>query len=548
MSILTPATEPKRPIGVVRFLFPFVVVGIAAAIVLTAGTAWGADMHPSSRSMVQTLTVVIAAALLFLWALRMPGWRKRYVWLTALVAVGLAAAFFKIPSMNGDFRPILVVRDWVKDTFLGGSADTLLERHREAQGRASGPADLTEKPGDWPAYRGPNRDGIVTGPKLARDWSVNPPKEIWRQPVGGGYAAFSIANGFLVTIEQRRDREVVVCYEAATGKEAWSTGWKTRFSETAGGDGPRATPTIAGGDVFAYGANGRLVCLDGKDGKEKWAVDTLEGNSNARWAMSGSPLVFDNVVVVNPGAQTESARGRALRAYDRATGNEVWAAGNYPAGYCSPQLATLGGKRQILVFDGHGIAGHDSEGGAQLWRMPWKTGFDINVAQPVVLGDDTLIIGSGYEHGGARIRVTNKDGVWAVAEVWKSKRNSMEYKFTSPVRRKDANGDYVYGLSEGVLECVDVKNGRPAWKDDYGNNQKDSFRHGQILLCDDLIVVLSEKGDLVLVEASPESFRELGRIKALTKGNKTWNNPAMAHGRVYLRNEEEMVCYDLTAK
>ena len=196
---------------------------------------------------------------------------------------------------------------------------------------------------------------------------------MWRQPVGGGWAAFSVANGFLVTIEQRRDQEVVACYEASSGKEVWTAGWDARFSEAMGGDGPRATPTIAGGDVFAFGANGRLVCLDGKDGHEKWAVDTLADNANVQWAQSGSPLVVDNLVIVNPGAQAEGARGKAVRAFDRTTGNEVWAAGNHPTGYCSPHLATLGGKRQVLIFDSAGLAGHDLANGAELWRFPYAT-------------------------------------------------------------------------------------------------------------------------------------------------------------------------------
>jgi outer membrane protein assembly factor BamB len=548
MSTDLPPTSAKRPVGVVRILFPAFVIGLAAAVLLIAWRWPGTEVDSSTISMVKSLTVIVAGVLLFLWALRMPGWRKRYVWLVVLGGIGLSMAFVRFHSMWGKFLPIFVARDWVQDAFLGGSPDTVLERHRQAQGRADGGADLTVKPGDWPGYRGANRDGVATGTPIARDWSTNPPKEVWRQPVGGGYSGFSYSNGFLVTMEQRRDREVVVCYEAGTGKEVWTTGWNSRFSDSQGGDGPRATPTIAHGDVFAYGATGRLVCLAGTDGKEKWAENTLDGNQALRWGMSASPLVVDDLVIVNVGAQTEAAKGRALRAYDRTTGKEVWAAGNYRAGYSSPQLATLGGKRQILLFDAHGIAGHDPDGGAQLWRMAWPTNFEVNAAQPVVIGDDTLVIGSGYDQGGARIRVTNTGTSWTVAEVWRSKHSEMRYKFASPVRRKDATGDYVYGLNDGVLECVDTKTGRVKWKDDYGNSQRDSFRHGQILLCDDLIVALTETGDLALVEATPEAFRELGRIKALNRGTKTWNNPAIAHGRIYIRNDQEMACYDLSGK
>lgn len=536
---------PRQPVGTFRLLFPALVVVLAAAVFLFAPSL-GTETDSSNISLIKMAAVVIGGVLLLFWALRMPGWRKRNVWLAFLVVVGLALVFFKPVSMNGQFLPIFVARNWVQDTFLGGSPDTLLEQHRQAQGKSAGPASLIEKPGDWPAYRGVERDGIATGPKLARDWKVNPPKEIWRQPVGGGYAAFSIANGFLVTIEQRRDREVVACYEAATGKEVWTTGWDTRFTENLGGDGPRATPTIANGDVFALGAKGRLVCLDGADGNEKWAVETLADNANVQWAQSGSPLVVDDFVIVNPGAQTDAAKKRAVRAFDRKSGKEIWATGDHKTGYCSPQIATLGGKKQILIFDYDSLAGHDVATGNELWRFSWPTYMGINVAQPMVLDDSSIVIASGYSTGGVSLKVTEAGGKWNVAEVWRTKNTVMRYKFASGVRQKHGDGDYAYGLNDGILECVDLKTGKATWKDDRRAKVGEAFGHGQILLASDLIVALTEYGELVLVEANPTAFKELGRIQALTKGPKTWNNPAMANGRIYIRNEEQMACFDLT--
>jgi outer membrane protein assembly factor BamB len=544
----TPAPEPRRPVGILRILFPIVVLGLGVALWVAAHTWPDGDLDSSNRSMVKMVTGLVVGALLLLWALRMPNWRKRYVWLVFLGAVGLVFTIAKPQSMNGSFFPIFVTRDWVKDTFLGGSPDTLLEEHRKAQGKAEGTADLTAKPGDFPAYRGENRDGVVTGPAISRDWSKTRPKELWRQPVGGGYAAFSVANGFLVTIEQRRDSEVVACYEAATGKEVWTTGWPTRFEESLGGPGPRATPTIAGGDVFALGATGRLACLDGTNGREKWAAETLANNANVQWAQSGSPLVVDNLVIVNPGAQTDAARGRAVRAYDRATGKEVWAAGTHKTGYGSPHLATLAGKRQVLIFDADGLAGHDLGTGAELWRFAYPTYMGINVAQPIVLDDTSVVLAAGYGVGGARIKVTEANGKWTVAEVWRTKNTVMRWKFASGVYKKHTGGDYAYGLNDGILECVDLKNGRQVWKDDRRARSEEAFGHGQILLYDDLIIALTEYGELVLVEATPDAFRELGRVQALTTGPKTWNNPAIAHGRIYVRNEEQMACFDLTGK
>jgi len=549
MSIESTTIPERRPIGLVRAAFPFVVVGLAFVILVAIHSWKNTDIDTSKLSMAKMITVLFAGALLLLWALRMPGWRKRYVWLGFLIGVGLTFVFVRYDGMKGNFLPTFVLRSWVLDLFFGGSPDTILERHRQAQGKAEGLADLTEKPGDWPAFRGASRDGVLNGLKLARDWSKNPPKEIWRQPVGAGFAAFSFANGFLVTIEQRRDNEVVVCYEAATGKEVWTTGWDTRFSELLGGDGPRATPTISSGDVFALGANGRLVCLDGRNGHEKWSGETLADNANVQWAMSGSPLVVDNLVVVNPGAQTDAARGGAVRAYDRGSGKEVWRAGDHRSGYASPQIATLGGKKQVLIFDAEGLAGHDLANGAELWRYAWPTYQGINVSQPIVIDDSSIVLAAGYNVGGARIKVTESGGKWSATEVWRSKNSVMRWKFSSGVRRKDSTGDYAYGLNDGQLECVDLKTGKQVWKDETRPREGEGIGFGQLILCDDLIIAVAEKfGEMVLLEANPKEFRELGRVKALTEGNKTWNNPAIAHGRIYIRNAEQMACFDLTGQ
>lgn len=542
---------PRPRAGLVRRLLPTFAVAVGVVALLAA---WGAPgIADSDRVRIPLIAgLLIAFTLLLLWLLRPLGPGRKVVSLGLLWLVGLAMLVWRPSSMDGNFSPILVARNWVQDLFLGGSPDAILERHRQEQGTAGGPADLTIKPGDWPGYRGANRDGVATGPTLARDWSKSPPREIWRQPVGGGYASFAIANGFLVTIEQRREREVVVCYEAATGKEVWATGWNARFEERLGGPGPRATPTIAHGDVFALGAKGRLVCLNGADGKERWAVETLEDNNNIEWAMSGSPLVVDDLVIVNPGAQTEAAGGKAVRAYHRQTGKEVWAAGSHKAGYASPHLAILGGTRQVLIFDAAGLGGYELTKGTELWRFPWPTYMGINVAQPIPIDDQTVFISSDYSGeavGGALLRIKPAQGRWSVEQVWRTKNTVMRCKFNSPVRRTQPEGDYVYGLNDpGKLECVDLKTGKLMWKDDRRERHGEAFKQGQILLQDDLIVALTEFGELVLVEATPAAFRELGRIDALKKGPKTWNTPAMAHGRVYVRNEEEMACFDLTGR
>jgi outer membrane protein assembly factor BamB len=397
------------------------------------------------------------------------------------------------------------------------------------------PVDLVpETASDFPEFRGRQRDGVAYGPALARDWKSSPPRLLWGYPVGGGYAAFAVSGNTAVTIEQRHKREVVVCYDTNTGQELWIYSYPALFSEWRGGDGPRATPTISGSDVFSLGATGRLVCLDRGTGGEKWVTDTLKDNANLTWGMSGSPLVYGQVVVVNPGTQKDSAAGRALVAYDRNTGQEVWQAGNNPAAYCSPMLVTLAGQRQILIFDGKGLAGHEAATGKELWRYPWETMEGINVAQPLLLEGDRLFISSGYNKGCSLLQVSQKNGSWSAAPVWAKETSlALRCRFTSPV----AYQGFIYGLDEGILVCLDPSTGKARWKGErYGN--------GQVLRYEDLLLVLSETGKLALVEANPEKPHELGRFPAL-EGDKTWNTPALANGKVYVRNHKERACFDL---
>jgi outer membrane protein assembly factor BamB len=534
------AASPTKPRGPIRRFLPVVVLCLMA-IVLTILAFWpGNQADESSLNMARMLTAIVGGTILLIWMLRSSGW-PRGVRFGLLAVPVLLMSTVKVTSMQGEFSPIFRWRDWVMDLAFGGRHDTKLAKHRQEQGAFSGQARLADLPGDWPEYRGRNRDGIVRGVSLARDWEAVPPKLIWRQPVGGGYAAFSVANGFLVTIEQRGDDEVVACYDAATAKEAWTASWPTRFSETLGGPGPRATPTIHDGRVYAYGAKGKLACIDGETGTILWSVDTLDDNANIAWAMSGSPLIVDNLAIVNPGAQKDSASGKAVRAYDRLSGKEVWTGGSRQAGYASPQLATLDSVRQILIFDADGIAGHDIATGSELWRFRWPTYQGINVAQPLIVDDKTLCISSGYSSGGALIRVEKAAESWTVREVWRTKTTVMRSKFASTLKR----GDYSYGLNDGILECVSLKDGKVAWKDDRKAKAGQAYGHGQLLLVDDRIVVLTEFGELVLVEANPDEFRELARIKALLAGSKTWNTPAMVGNRIYIRNEEEMACFEL---
>jgi outer membrane protein assembly factor BamB len=364
---------------------------------------------------------------------------------------------------------------------------------------------------------------------LWRDWAATPPRLLWKEPVGGGYAGFAVAGNLLMTIEQRGGDEAVVGYDTASGGERWAYAYPALFSERMGGDGPRATPTIVDGRVYSLGATGRLVCLEAATGQRRWETDILEGD-NLSWGMSGSPLVYDRFVVVSPGKQ--GAAGHTLVAYDRATGQKVWASGQARAGYSSPMLATLAGVRQILLFDGERLAGYDAGTGQELWHFDWQTQQDINVAQPLVLEGDRVFVTSGYGVGCAMLKVTHENGRWEPRPLWRKR--TLRCKFTSPV----ALAGILYGLDEGVLTCIDEEKGERKW---VGHR----YGHGQLLLAGDLLLIMAETGELALVEASPAAFREVGRITVFE--GKTWNCPALAGGKAYCRNDQEMAAYDLAA-
>jgi len=471
--------------------------------------------------------VLLTALLLLVWMLLISyfSWAARAgVLLFVALAAGGARVAVREVRFTGHMWPIFVWR-W------NSPSDVALEEHRRAQSPAAlPPLSLTDLPTDFPEYRGRRRDGIVTGPALARDWSASPPRLRWKQPVGGGYAGFAVAGNLAVTLEQRRNKEALVAYDTSTGAERWSYTYSALFSERMGGNGPRATPTLADGQVYSLGATGKLVCMDAATGKWHWQVDILEDNDNLTWGMCGSPLVYDRYVVVSPGQQRPG--GHTLVAYERTTGQKAWAAGQARAAYSSPMLATLAGVRQILLLEAKGLAGHDAGTGQELWRIGWETNEGIHVAQPVALDGDRIFISSGYGAGCAMIHITCQNGRWDPRELWRKR--TMRCKFTSPV----AHGGYLYGLDEGILVCVDEKSGERQWRDG-------RYGHGQMLLSGDLLVILAETGDLALVAASPASFRELGKITVFD--SKTWNCPALANGRAYLRNDQEMACYDLTA-
>ncbi|MGA9772947.1 MAG: PQQ-binding-like beta-propeller repeat protein [Blastocatellia bacterium] len=381
----------------------------------------------------------------------------------------------------------------------------------------------------WTNFRGPARDGHYDESNILTQWPPQGLTPVWKQPIGGGYASFVVADGTAFTIEQRRNQEVVAAYDLETGRELWTNAWDAEFVESMGGDGPRATPTWDTSRIYALGAVGELRCIEAKTGKAIWSRNILSDNGaqNLQWGMSGAPLIVDDKVIVLPGGTS----GKSVVAYNKHTGAPVWRSLNDRAGYTSPMLVTLAGKRQILVVTSTRMVGLEIGDGALLWSYPWDA--QINISQPIVIDKNRVFISAGYGKGAALVEVSGNGASFEARKIWEN--SLMKNKFNSSVIY---NG-YVYGLNEGILTCLDIETGERKW-------QGGRYGYGQLVLASGHLIVITEQGELVLVKATPDQHTELAKFAAIE--GKTWNNPALADGRLLVRNQTQMACFNLNGK
>ena len=388
----------------------------------------------------------------------------------------------------------------------------------------SAPA-AAETGADWPAFRGPDRDGIIPGVRIVTDWSRSPPVELWRRPIGPGWSSFAVRGDLLYTQEQRGDDEVVACYKVTTGEPVWRHRDTARFWEANAGAGPRATPTISGGRVYTFGATGILNVLDAGDGAVAWSRNAAS-DTDAKvpgWGFSSSPLVVDDVVIV--------AVEGALVAYDLATGDPRWFGPAGGAGYSSPHLLAIDGVAQILLMSKPGATSVTPADGKLLWEHKWPGG--ARIVQPALTADGDILISCGETTGIRRIAVAHGSGGWTIEERWTSFR--LKPYFSDFV----VHAGHAFGFDGSILTCIDIEDGKRKWKGGrYGSGQL-------VLLADqDLLLVLSEKGELALVAAAPDQFTELARFPAIE--GKTWNHPVLVGDVLLVRNAQEMVAFRLS--
>jgi outer membrane protein assembly factor BamB len=480
--------------------------------------------------------VILAAWFFFLSGYR---WWTRVLTLVGCVAgASLPAALLRIERFSGELVPTFAF-------WFAPEPDRLLPALPALTGGTAKVDLRTTSDDDYPGFLGPYRSNAVEHVGLARNWDEQAPQMLWRQKIGAGWSAFSVVDGHAVTMEQRGEMEMTTCYAVATGQLEWASSPPSRYEKLEAGVGPRSTPTIDDGMVYALGALGHLACLDGASGKLVWERDLFreagisreDEKSTVPWGRAASPLVVGQQVVVPLGGR-KGERLFSLAAFDKRSGELVWKDGKKQISYSSPCLANLGGIEQIVIVNEDTASGHDTTTGKQLWEhsRPGHTNRDPNVSQAVPIAANLVFFSKGYGGGAMLLRLDRgADGALTPQEVWANSR-VMRTKFTNVA----VQGNYVYGLSDGILECIDVTNGVRKWRDG-------RYGHGQILRAGDLLLVLSEEGEVVLVEATPDRPNSvLGRFQAIE--GLTWNNLALYGPYLLVRNAEEAACYKLPLK
>ena len=384
---------------------------------------------------------------------------------------------------------------------------------------------------DWPQWRGPKRDGISAERGLLKTWPSAGPPLAWRATgAGNGYSSFSAANGTLYTLGARGGTEYVMAYDVSTGKKLWEVSHGSRFGNDRG-DGPRATPTVDGDRLYAFGASGDLAAMDGATGKVFWKVNVLSqyGGSNIQWGLSESPLVLGDRILVNAGG-----RGASIVALEKTDGSLIWKSQSDEAGYSSAVLHEAGGVRQAIFFTGERALGVDVATGKLLWSYNQVANQTANIATPVVRGNQ-VFLSSAYGTGAALLELTPSAGGMSAKQIY----------FTRDMRNHHASsvliGGYLYGFSDAILTAMKFSDGVVAWKDR-------SVGKGSVIFADDRLYLFSEAGVIGLAEANPTGYREHGRFQIQSGDAPTWSHPIVSNGKLFIRDQDNIYAYDVRAK
>jgi outer membrane protein assembly factor BamB len=511
---------------------------LGLVVFIAAGAATAFLSHSSFGIfgvMLYALPTVVTAWVIWLLVTPFLRWPVRRVGLLIVLILAWGChTLVRNEGVDGSFSAAFRPR-WTQTSeqqFLAELEAGKLGRAQAATASSAVPTNAG--PDDWPGFRGPNRDGRLTGVRIATDWNAHPPKQLWRHRVGPGWSSFAVVGDRAFTQEQRGENEDVVCYDATTGAELWNHADTARFTETMAGPGPRATPTFHDGKIYVQGATGRLNCIDVATNRVLWSRD-IAADSGAQvptWGFAASPLIFQGVVSVFAGGPD----GASVLGYNASSGELAWSAGEGQFSYCSPHPVRMGDVEQIVISTEKGLTAFDPVKGTILWRHSWPLeGGMARVVQPTFFDNSEFLIGTGFGIGTQRVHVAREGDNWTTQEVWTTKTIKPYYNDVV------VHQGHAYGFDNNFFTCVSLADGKSKWR-------ARGYGSGQVLLLADqsLLLILSEKGEVALVEAIPEKHSELARFQAIE--GKTWNHPVIAHGKLFVRNGEEAACYELSVE
>jgi outer membrane protein assembly factor BamB len=537
-----PADAAARPLVPPRRVFVGLVSLVAATLMVRAGlleAVVGPIVDQAVRNIITLIlgfSAVMSVVVWFLFESGHSATRKRRLVAAIAGLVLLGLAMLRIERVSGDLVPEFAWR-WTppRDRRLadaaGGAARTAGESREPWQATAD----------DFPRFLGPDGTCGIDRVALDPDWQARPPRLVWRRPIGAGWSGFATCGDHAVTLEQRGDEEIVSCRSATTGDVEWEVAVRARHETVLGGVGPRSTPTIRDGVVYATGATGWLHAIDGATGRVVWkkdvvadlGIDPADHAQAVTWGRSASPLVTDEVVIVPGGGPLKKKEGGAvaLVAYDRSTGDRRWTAGGDQISYATPAILSIAGRETLVAVHEARVVGYDPATRVELWQFDWPGHSNSNAtcSQAVAIGGRRLLVSKGYGEGAAVFELP--DGGGEPRELWRQK-SLLKTKFTNLA----IHDGHAYGLSDGILECVRLDDGRRRWK---GGR----YGQGQVLRVGDLLLVQAESGDVVLVECNPAKHVERATLAAIA--GQTWNNLCLAGNRLLVRNAEEAACHEL---
>ena len=495
-------------------LWPLLLIQVIT--VLAIGFVWLMDAgHRQDRVALTVFILFLTVIFDLVWLIGFSrlNWKVKFISFQFFLLIVVASVLlFRFDGFSGDLVPRFVYR-W--GNFSAQSVDSSLTN--EPSG-----IPLT----DFPQFLGPNRNAVITNIELNTDWKKHPPELVWRQPIGDGWGSFAVVGNSAITQEQEGEWEKVVCYDLFSGKERWTHRDNARYYTALGRLGPRATPTIDGEYVFTLGSTGILNCLSFETGDEIWSTNVFEENNAEKppWGISCSPLIYDDLVIVSAGGAV---------AYFKDTGDIAWKGHRHQSGYSSPTLLTLAGTEQVVIFDNRLVTSHNPTTGELLWKQAWPAA--ECAVQPTPLPGDKLLVSTAYGIGSKLFKISkgNLSEEFNVNLLWET--IQFKVKFSTIIYHHG----YLYGLDDGIFACINAEDGKRQWK-------QGRYGHGQTMLISNILLVLTEAGELVLLVPKPNEHKELARFQAIN--GQTWNNPTLVGNYLLVRNNREAACYRLSTK